>query len=174
MNYYKKIKINKDGFTLVELLLYISLASFILLSISAVLSLMLSSRIKSQAISEVYDQGASVMQIITQQVRNADKIISPATSTSAVSFSLAFASSTINPTVFDLSGGVIRIKEGSGAVIALTSPRVVASGISFDNLSNVGTPGIIRIKFTLSHANSSGRNEYDYTKTFYGSASIKY
>lgn len=162
------------GFTLIELLLYIAIASFILLSISVAISFMFRSRIKSQAITEVFDQGNYALEMITQKTRNSIKINTPATSTSATSLSIVMATSSINPTIFDLSGGVIRIKEGASSSISLTSPRVVASNIIFDNLSRDLTPGIIRVQFTLSHANPTGRSEYNFTKTFYGSAIIKY
>ncbi len=167
-------KKNNSGFTLIELLLYIALASFILLAISVVLSFTIRSRIKNQAITEVFDQGNNVLQIITQQARNSISINSPATSTNATLLSLAMASSSFNPSIFSLSAGTIRVTEGVSSSIALTSSRVVVSDVLFSNLSRTGTPGIIRVKFTLSHTNPSGRNEYNYSKTFYGSANIKY
>ena len=40
-------------------------------------------------------------------------------------------------------------------------------------MSKVSTPGNIRIQFDLSFVNNTNRNEYDWTKTFYGSASLR-
>lgn len=142
------MKKNQKGFTLIELLLYVSIVGAIIFSIAGFLSLSMQSRVKNQAIAEVEQQGVQVMQIITQAGRNA----------ADVSFT----------SVFDLSGGVIRQN-----TIALTNSRVVASALTFQNLSRAGTPGTIRIQFTLTRINPSGRNEYDYSKTFYSSVSLR-
>lgn len=136
------------GFTLIELLLYVSIVGAIIFSVAGFLSLSMQSRVKNQTIAEVEQQGVQVMQIITQAGRN----------TTDINFTSAF----------DLSGGVIRQNS-----LALTNSRVVASALTFQNLSRAGTPGTIRIQFTLTHVNPSGRNEYDYIKTFYGSATLR-
>ena len=60
-----------SGFTLVELLLYVGISSAILLASSLFLATLLESRIKNQTIAEVEQQGLAVMQIITQDIRNA-------------------------------------------------------------------------------------------------------
>jgi len=161
------------GFTLIELLLYVALSAILLLSISIFLSTLLESRIKNQVIAEVEQQGMQVMQIVVQTVRNADTINSPATGVSAASLSINTIVSGNNPTVFDLSGGAIRITEGAGSAIVLTNSRLTASGLTFSNLSRASTPGIVRIQFTLTAVNSTERNEYNYAKTFYGSASLR-
>lgn len=168
----KKIKLNR-GFTLVELLLYIALVSFVILSLSVFFSMILSSRVKNQTIAEVEQQGARTMQTIVQSVRNAESINSPAQGANASSLSLHSLTGSIDPTVFDLSGGTIRIKEGSGLEINLTSPRIIASGLDFYNLSRDDSPGAIRITFTLTLSNPGGQNDYDFTKTFYGTANIR-
>lgn len=167
-----KIKLN-SGFTLVELLLYIALVSFIVLTLSVFFSMILSSRVKNQTIAEIEQQGTQVMQNVIQSIRNAESINSPSQGASAAALSLRSLTGSLDPTVFDLSGGAIRIKEGSGSEINLTSPRVVASGLDFYNLSRDNSPGAIRIAFTLTFLNPDGQNDYDYTKTFYGTANIR-
>lgn len=142
------MKYHTKGFTLIELLLYISILGVVIFSITGFLILLMQSRIKNQTIADVEEQGALVMQIMTQAGRNAADI----------NFTDAF----------DLSGSVLREN-----AIALTNSHVVASGLTFTNLSRAGTHGTIRIQFTLSHSNPSGRNEYEYSKTFYDSATIR-
>ncbi len=161
------------GFTLVELLLYISIVSAMILSVSAFLPLLMASRVKNQTIAEVEQQGMQGMNLITQTIRNAQTITSPTIGTSASSATLDVVTASLDPTIFDLSGGAIRITEGAGLAIALTNSRVTASSLTFYNLSRADTPGTIRIQFTLTHVNPSGRNEYEYAKTFYGTASLR-
>ncbi|HEU0085638.1 MAG TPA: prepilin-type N-terminal cleavage/methylation domain-containing protein [Candidatus Paceibacterota bacterium] len=138
-----------QGFTLIELLLYISIAAVILLLTSLFLAELLQSRVKNQTLTEVEQQGLHVMQIITQTGRNAGDT--------------NFVDS------FDLSDGVIT-EDG----IALTNSLVFASDLTFQNLSRIDTPGTVRIQFTLSHINPENRNEYDYQKTFIGSATLRH
>lgn len=166
------LKLQK-GFTLIELLLYISISSIILLSISLFLSILIKSRVKNQTIAEVEQQGLQVMQIITQTVRNSTTINSPAQGVSDTSLSINTIVPANNPTVFDLSSSAIRIKEGTAAVIPLINSRVAASGLSFSNLSLTGTPGTVRIQFTLTNINNVGTNEYSFAKTFIGSATLR-
>ena len=165
--------IKQKGFTLIELLLYVGISSVMLLAISVFLSTLLQSRIKNQTIAEVGQQGLQVMQLITQTVRNADVLNSPLQGASASSLSLNTYTAGNNPTVFDLSGGAIRITEGATAAVILSNTRVTASALTFQNLSRANTPGTIRIQFTITHVNTEGRNEYQYTKTFVGSATLR-
>ena len=160
------------GFTLVELLLYVSLSSIILLSVSVFVTSLLEARVKNQVIAEVEQEGIQVLQIITQTGRNAVAINGPETGASSTSLSFNTVISGNNPTVFDLTEGAIRIKEGGDSPVVLTNKTLVtASALSFHNLTKPSTPGTVRISFTLTHINPSGRNAYNYSKTFYASAS---
>jgi len=156
----------QKGFTLIELLLYIAIASIIVFTTASMLRFTLELRTKNQTIAEVEQEGAQVMQLITQTVRNATAISSPTIGASGASLS-------VDTTVFDLSGGSIRIKEGAGAAVNLTSSKITVSSLNFQNLSRVSTPNIVRVSFTVTYTNSSGRNEYDFTKSFYGSAGLR-
>jgi len=167
-----KLQTNR-GFTLIELLLYVSISSIILLVTSVFLSTLLQSRIKNQTIAEVEQQGAQVMQSITQTARNAENITSPAQGASAAALTLDVITGANDPTIFDISGGAIRIKEGTGSAVSFTNSRVTASGLTFQNLSRASTPGTVRIQFTLTHINPAGRNEHNFAKTFIGSATLR-
>ena len=164
---------SKQGLTLIELLLYVSITSIMLLITSLFLLTLLQSRIKNQTIAEVEQQGLQVMQIITQTARNAEAITSPAIGASSSSLTLDVVTGGSDPTIFDLSVGVISIKEGTGSTVPLTNSRITASVLNFQNLSRVNTPGIIRISFTLTHVNPEGRQEYNFSKTFYANASLR-
>lgn len=165
---------SKSGFTLIELLLYSAILVVIFPSLVLFLFLAQESRIKHQAIAEVEGQGAHVMQIITQTARNAEHITSPTQGTTSSSLVLDVLSAGSDPTVFDVSSGVIRITEGVGSPVALTNARVTGSGLSIQNLSLSGTPGTVRIQFTLTHQSGDGGSEFSYAKTFIGSASLRY
>jgi type II secretory pathway pseudopilin PulG len=66
----------------------------------------------------------------------------------------------------------VQMKEGTGALVPLTSNKVQVSGLTFKNLSRTSTPGAVQVSFTLSRVNPNGRNEYDYQKTFTTTAEV--
>lgn len=161
------------GFTLLELLLYTSLVGILFMSLTSVSVLIFQSRVKNQTIAEVEQQGVQAMQIITQSIRNTENITSPAVGTSAPSMTLDLIGTVNDPTVIAESGTALQITEGVIPAVSLTSSKVSVSNVSFNNISRTSTPGIIKIQFTISYINSSGRNEYDFSKTFYGTAALR-
>ena len=164
---------NRKAFTLVETLLYVAIVSTLIFLMSAFLYFILESRTKFQTISEVENQGIQVVNIITQTIRDTENITLPVRGTSAASITLDVVDIAKDPIIFNSSGDNIQIKEGIGSIIPLTSSRVSVSELTFENISRDNTPGIVRFNFTLSYNSDSNRNEYKYSRTFYGSASLR-
>lgn len=69
--------------------------------------------------------------------------------------------------------GAMRVKEGAAANISLTNDKVELSNLTFKNLSRTGTPGVVQVSFTIYRKNPNNRNEYDYQKTFTGTAALR-
>lgn len=168
------MKLKNSGFTLVELLLYVGLLSIVMFSAAVFLSLLLQSRTKNQVITEVEQQGVLAMQRMMQVVRNSTLINTPAVGASGSALSVNLPQAALSPTVFALSGGAITMTEGAGAAVSLTNNLVSVTGLTFSNLSRASTPGTVRIQFTISYINNSGRNEFDYSKTFDSDASLRH
>jgi prepilin-type N-terminal cleavage/methylation domain-containing protein len=164
---------NQNGFTLIEMLFYISISSVVLLFASMFLGTILESRIKNQMIAEVEQQGMQAVQQITQIVRNGATITTPAVGATASSLVLTQYDSAKNPTTIDISGGVLRITEGVSGAIPLTNSKVVVSALSVSNLSRASTPDTIRIIFTVTATNVGNRNEYSVSKTFEATANLR-
>ena len=165
---------NKKGFTLIELIIYISLASLIALAITGFFQLSLSSRIKNRTIAEVEQQGVQILNLINQSVVNAININSPTIGASSDSLSLEMSNPSIDPIVFSFSSGNLSILEGgSFPAIVLNSSSVEIQNIKFENISKADTPGIIRIEFRLAYINNSNRQEFDWSRTFYSSISLR-
>lgn len=168
-----RFKIYERGFTLVEVILYVSIASVMLTLISIFIAATLESRVKSQTIAEVEQGGAQALDVIVQTIRNSVNVNTPATSTTGATLSLGVIDPLKNPTIFDLSIGRLRITEGVGAPVEITNPKISVTNLSFSNLSKTNTPGSIRVEFTVSHNNPSGRNEFEFSKNFTASASLR-
>jgi type II secretory pathway pseudopilin PulG len=182
INIKMKIKKNKNhifGFTLVEVLLYVAIIGIVFFSVSIFISLTVESRIKSQVIAEVEQVGTQTMLLIEQTIRNSVGVSAPTNGsqlfcTSENPCSLLMSDVLKNPTLFTTWFPVIWMKEGNNGYQHLTGDKIRVSNFSFYNLSKTGTPGIIRIQFTLSYNTEvTGRFEYNYSKTFYGSASLR-
>jgi prepilin-type N-terminal cleavage/methylation domain-containing protein len=171
----EKIKQNRlgvqSGFTLVELLLYSVLIGVLVLAASGVLTILQRQMVRSQVIREVEEQGTAVMQIINQTIRNSTGITSPSTGSSGSSLTITVSTVGSSPTVIDLASGVLRITEGAGSPIALTSSKVTVSSLTFNNYSRASTPGTVRITFTVSYNTTGAPAEYTYSKTFISDSS---
>lgn len=166
----------RRAFTLIELLLYIGIFTIIITSIIGFLILATSERVKNQATADLSYQGEAVMAELTQAVHSASAINSPAAGAAASSLNLATASPATNPTIFDTHTDTTttrwRITEGTpGTSYDLTNSHVLVSGVSFTNVGVSGSSGSVKIQFTLTYVNPSGRNELSVSKTFYGAAS---
>lgn len=164
---------HKRGFTLIEILLGIALMGIIILVLTGLLFLLFQAQVKHQVISEVEYQGAFIIKKITQTIHNADSISSPLPGTQGSSLSLAMISASKNPTIFDLSNSHIRITEGTGSAISLSSSRVHITNFQITHLSQSQTPGSLRIQYTISADNPANLQEYSYEKTFYATASLR-
>ncbi len=162
------------GFTLVEMVLYVSICSILLITLSTFLSFLLSARVRSQAITEVNQQGFQVMNLVTQTIRNGRSIQTPSIGVSSSTLSLTTGDALLNPTIFNLSSSTLKIKEGSKTAVSLTNGRVKVSALLFQNVSSASsTEKIIRISYTIDYINLDGRSEYSFTKSFNGSATLR-
>lgn len=156
----------RDGFTLPELLIYIGISVILLVALANFFALLLSAQARDRNVADVQEEGTASMEIMTQTIRNATGIASPATDTAAAALSLKGTTSTI----FSVASGILQITEASGTALPLTSSHLFISSISFSNLSASGTNGIIRIVFTLGHIKSGATSTVDYSQTFINSA----
>ncbi len=156
------------------MILYVAICSVLLLSLSSMFSYLLASRVKSQAITEVNQQGFFTMHLITSTIRNAKSVDIPTMGNSSSSLSITVQSPLVSPTVFDVSSSTLFIREAGGVSVPLTSSRISVSSVLFENVSSASsTDRIVRIRYTLSYRSGSPKQEYTYTKTFSGSATLR-
>ena len=163
----------ESGFTLVEFLLYLFIFGLVISIAFGMFRITTQARLKNQTIAEVEQQGQFVMNYITQAVRNADTINAPAAGSAGSSLSVQSYVTASNPIVFDLNTGAIRASSAGVAASPITNNKVTASNFMITNASRTGTPGTIKIQFTLARAGSSVKTEYIHSKTFYGSATLR-
>lgn len=179
-------KKNGAGFTLIELILYISVASLVILGVSAFFSVEKKIEVKNKSISAVEEEGAAVADIISQKLSEAAGVCTPATS-GEQSDSLVLDSDCVSHTsdevTFSLDdnnqllmsqGGGASISERAGEGIALTDSRVSIRSISFTNTTDTeGGPAEVDFTFEMRSKSYSSTEEYSYSKPFSGGATIK-
>lgn len=161
------------GFTLIEIVLYVAIASVIFGGIAAFMDISLKSRVRQDVIGEVEYGGNAAMSAIAQAIRNAKSITLPVASSTGATLTLVMPDANISPTVFDLTSGGIRMSERGLGTTTITSSRLTASSLLFANLSRIGTPGAVRFQFVLDYANPDGIAEYTFRDHFIGGASLR-
>lgn len=169
-NNYKKNK--NTGMTLIEMIIYVSIFSMVVISFISFQSNMTATRINNQRILEINDQGQKIMKIITQTIRNSNNVNTPTVGNSSDSLNLNMYDVNINPTIFSNLDGILYIQEGGGPSIALNNNKAILSNLNFSNFSSSGTADIIKISFTLSSPPyGEGADVYSYV--FNSSAQLR-
>lgn len=163
----------QSGFTTVEIILYVGLTTLILGAVATFYSMILQSRIRNETVAEVDQQGIMAMQMMTQSIRNATASAAPIVGGSGVTLSLTATDSAKNPTIFSLNNGTLQMQEGTTTALPLTTSRVIASNLTFTNLSRASSSASVRIQYTITHRNPTSTYNYNYSQTFYGTASLR-
>lgn len=169
----KNFKFKKEkGFTLLELLLYVGITSMILGILSLSILFFISSRVKTQTITEVTNDVGRSLNLISKYIRNSKSINSPTPGNSSNTLNLEMSDPSKDPTVITVSSGIITVKEGADSPIAITNELVEIIDLEFRNYSKTDTPGIIQIFINADHKNDINRNEYNFNMSATTSASI--
>lgn len=180
----KKYNTTKNGFTLVELILYIGISSIILLSVSTLVSFLLESQAKNRAVMSVEQQGAYITQLITQNIRNGYAIQNPTKNNQTESIDIV---KTHDAPGFDdlviffidsenmimrniiIAGGEVK----DDIPTTINNSDVIVTNLSARDLSVDGAPDSISFVFKISYKQDNNRHEYIYSKYFYGGASLR-
>jgi len=173
------IKSKSEGFTLIEMLLYIGIIAIMLATLLSFSLQMLASSAKSQTDQTVYSEERYATERLTYEIRNAAGVnvasssfgVNLAASSTAM-LSLSEASSPLNPTVFSVASGTFMVQQGTGAPIALNSSSTQVTSLVFSNYST-GTYNNVGFLMNISDSSTSTRNEYVASTTIEGSAEVR-
>ena len=161
------------GFTIIEVLIYISISTMLLFALSSFIVSILETRERSKMISEVEKQGIYIMEVMTRNVREAQTINNPEVGNFSESLSLNLTEAEKNPTIFNLEDGKIIFQQGSNPPMDLHNNLITIEDLKFTNLSRPDTPGIVQIQFTLKYNYLTNRPIYNYEKKFQSSVSLR-
>jgi Tfp pilus assembly protein FimT len=171
MWYFKKRQIH-DGFTLMELVLYIGIVTILLSAVIPFAWNIIEGGVKSATGQEIFTQGQYVSNRITYEIRNASDI----NSISPTQISLATATPSTNPTIISLNAGVINMQQGAASPIALNSVNTTIQSLAFTNYSSSDNKTKnIQFVFTIAakYPGAGSRQEYNGSVTMEGSAEVR-
>lgn len=165
------------GFTLIELILYISLASVLLIGVTSFFSVIKQIDLKNQAVSAVEEQGAFAADLISQRIRDASLVCTPAASASGATLDLDSNCSvhTGNEVSFSVNGGgQLTVNEAGATGVLLTDTRTYISSITFTNTTDpTSGPANVTFSFTIQAKSYGPTSEYYYSKTFTGGGTVR-
>jgi type II secretory pathway pseudopilin PulG len=166
---------NKNGFSLIELILYVALLAVIISGVVTFGVDVVLIRSKNRVEQEVIANTRLAAKRINFEIRNASGI----NGVGAQSISLSNTDALKNPTVISLSSGRITIGYGSTgncpttAPCALTSNKVTVQSLIFDDVSSGTHPQGIRYEAVIkSEVNGAGKTFY-YKEYATGSAEVR-
>lgn len=160
------------GFTLIESLLYIGIASVLIVLLGGIGVNVLESKIRAQALEEVHYNAEFIIDHITRSINQAEHINTPLPQTSGSLLSLEMLDSEKNPTVIDIDGGRVRLQEGADEPMYLSGKRVYISTLQFLNVTQEGGEGSVRITFTAEEGSQSDTQKPLARTTFYTTVGI--
>jgi type II secretory pathway pseudopilin PulG len=156
-----------NGFTLIETLLYVSITSVLILSISILLATTLNSKAENRAKIEVQQQAKFISDHIESNIKKSTEIIEPIVGSSQSTLTLINDNST-DQYEYSLSIGTLYFQLNSDSPEILSNDKVFIESLTFTNNS-----GIITYEFVVSYINGDGVGSIDYSSTHKGSAGTR-
>jgi competence protein ComGC len=143
----------EKGFTLFETLIYISILIVLLTVFLNFIWEISYGNIKIAEIEEVQQNGRIAMENITRAIQGSLSVNNPVVGVSDSILSLEVSDKKLNPVVFDVVSGVLRVSRENDGPYDITNSLVVVQNIQFTNISYPNTPDTVRIEMTISHKN---------------------
>lgn len=140
----------RHGVTLVELILFMAIASIMGLAIMPLMFSSTENRLLQESIAHIENNGPQLMQIIGKRVRESERILDPLPGNTSNVLAIQTSSGAISPTIFGvLTGAVIQIEKNVHQTISAT--EVSVDNFLVRNISNGYSTGIT-VSFTLSRS----------------------
>ncbi len=160
-----------EGFTLIEILIYIGLVSVFLIICTSFAWTVINSKIKNQAILEVQQNARFTIERMIQEIHAAEDINIAQSDfninlalpeNNGKKLSLKMGDVGVDPTEFDVASNILQIKQGTNGPYALTSSNVRVTDLTFTNLSTSSSKTKnIKIRLTTEHINPENREPWE-------------
>jgi len=156
---------SKNGFTLIEMLFYLALISFLSFAVFSVLNIVNKERINSLSFSEVNYQGILISNLIAREVRGAKSAVIEGGN------KLIIYKDQQEPVIVTFSGGDVLFEEKDKDIEKLNNFKVAISSFMLEDSTVSDESNSISLSFIVSYNNKLDVSDYNYSKKFYVSAS---
>src|SRR3989344_567928 len=147
----------RNGFTLAEILIYVSVLTIVFLAVSSFLTWSIKTSAKATAIREATDNGRRSMEIMIREIREAKGIYTPTSTSTQLSLETKI-STFVDFYLCGAPTSVICLKKESQNPIAITSESVTVRSLVFTQISTT-TPSV-RIQLGLDYKTQAKLQEY--------------
>lgn len=150
----KNINTNQ-GFTLIEILLYLSLSVIMIALIGGIGVNILRGRVNVKIQEELQYNAQFLTEKLQQIISEAETIQSPVSYSASSSLSLMMKDAAKNPTIIDIDDGQLRIKEGDNNPVVVSGKDIIISDMEFFNVTHAGGFGTVRVVLRLGMIGSN-------------------
>lgn len=150
------------GFTIIEVIAYVAVLGIIGTSFSSVLLWGIKTYTKSQAMQETTWNAKRAMDIIVQEIREAEDVYSPTTSTSQLSLETSKYTPSGHATSFIdffLCEEKLCFKRESQPAVVLTSNNARVTELSFQEVRTAATIPSVQVILEVEYKNPNNRPE---------------
>ena len=160
------------GFSLLELLIYVAILSGLVVIISSTFISLSKGNGQSQAKSEVNGAIRFATELLRQDLKNASAVSVPTAGTPSATLTLTRGGVTI---IYDISGGILRRKEGAASPVNVTNSNITVSTPTFTRIENTNTvfsTTNVSIKINMTFAYNSNSSDWTYSASLQTTVSL--
>ncbi len=158
----------KKGFTLLELLLYVSIVGIVLFALTPLALNVIQMSVESSIQEEVYSSARYISERINYEIRNSTDVVVTATS-----ITLTKTLAADNPTIITYSGSNVTIKRGAGTAGAINPTKSLVGNLVFTDYSGSGTKNVGYTMTIIRSFPLGARQEYDQSISLNSSAEVR-
>jgi prepilin-type N-terminal cleavage/methylation domain-containing protein len=149
----------RKGFTFIELLIATAIFTLVIIAFISIFTTVVGVQVRQTSTAAVSGESQFLLQKI-QYYAELSSFVSTTQDLATSSLTLRMPSSSIDPTVFSLSGGTVYIQQAGGALQPLTSNSVVVSNLLFTRRSNASGHDLVSVSFTVSYNTSNSKQMF--------------
>ena len=165
----------KNGFTLIEVLVYITVLAILIIPIFSLLIWSFHSNIKAKAMRETQEDASRTMDIIVREIKEAKSVYVPTTNSSQFSLETINYLPTDEDTTyidFFLCDSHLCLKKESQDPVSITKDNVEVNNLVFTRIVS-GDSTSIQILLGMKYKNPSSRPEYQATVNLTSTSSLR-
>lgn len=155
----------QNGFSLLELLIYVVILSGLMVVVSGSFISLSRARGRAEARNEVNSAIRFAAERIRQDLKGASIIATPVLGTPSATLSASVSGTTI---IYDVLAGQLRRKEGAASPVAVSGTNISVSAPIFTRLENYNAPlgaTTTAIQTVISFSYNSSSTDWTYTDT---------